>query len=174
VVSTISPDYARLFPVTDEIMQPGCLSYCRQKAGFENWPTPGLVKQGYKPAAVRIQEGKEAFRRWLQTPEGAGCSYTLPATDDEDDNQEEDGGATVDKEETGAKKAKPTKRKNESTSKQASLAAKKPRKQKKEPIQAQAQDIELIELEEDEYAVEAIVGQRVNKQRGQPEYRQVI
>ena len=99
-----------VFVVVDEIMQPGCLSYVRQKAGFDNWPAPGLIKQKYKPSKLRIQDGKEAYRKWLQTPEGADCTYTLPDTDDEDDEQEENSDTVVEmKEEPAAKTSKPRK-----------------------------------------------------------------
>eukprot|EP01046_Picozoa_sp_COSAG06_P093016 COSAG06_NODE_39217_length_415_cov_0.658228_1_plen_44_part_01 len=43
-------------------MQPGCLSFCRQVAGFDNWPAKGLIKSLYKLAAERHVEGKSAFR----------------------------------------------------------------------------------------------------------------
>jgi hypothetical protein len=99
-----------VFVVVDQIMQPGCLSYCRQKAGFDNWPAPGLIKQKYKPSKQRIVEGKIAYRMWLQTPEGADCTYTLPETDDEDDEEEVSSVADVEtKEEPAAEKAEPKK-----------------------------------------------------------------
>ena len=95
--------------LTDEIMQPGCLAFCRQMAGFDNWPAPGLVKQKYAPVAERLRLGRQAYREWLETPEGAGCSYMLPETDDEDDDPEDNVGDAAEGQGPAAKKAKTSK-----------------------------------------------------------------
>jgi hypothetical protein len=105
-----------LLPSADEIMQPGCLSFCRQVAGFDNWPAKGLIKPPYKPAAERLVEGKAAYRAWLQSAEGAGCTYVLPDTDDEEDDDDEDTkGGKGKKKKVAAKKqqAKPKKQKTD-------------------------------------------------------------
>jgi len=152
-----------------EIMQPGCLAYCRQMAGFDCWPAPGLVKRKYPPVVDRLQEGKQAYRKWLETPEGAGCSYTLPETDDED-NELEEKGVNDGKENQKSAQEEKISNKNLSAS-QAQPSEKKARKPEKQVIQPENEVIEMVELGEDEYAVESIIAQRVNKRRRKPEYR---
>ena len=57
-------------------------------AGFTSWPKPNLVKEPYPTVAERLHAGKAAYRAWLKTPEGAGCTYVLPDTSDEEEDDE--------------------------------------------------------------------------------------
>ena len=59
-----------------------------QTAGFTSWPKPNLVKEPYPTVAERLHAGKAAYRAWLKTPEGAGCTYVLPDTSDEEEDDE--------------------------------------------------------------------------------------
>jgi len=59
-----------------------------QMAGFTSWPKPNLVKEPYPTVAERLHAGKAAYRAWLKTPEGAGCTYVLPDTSDEEEDDE--------------------------------------------------------------------------------------
>ena len=59
-----------------------------QVAGFTSWPKPNLVKEPYPTVAERLHAGKAAYRAWLKTPEGAGCTYVLPDTSDEEEDDE--------------------------------------------------------------------------------------
>ena len=57
-------------------------------AGFTSWPKPNLVKEPYPTVAERLHAGKAAYRAWLKTPVGAGCTYVLPDTSDEEEDDE--------------------------------------------------------------------------------------
>ena len=59
-----------------------------QMAGFTSWPKPNLVKEPYPTVAERLHAGKAAYRAWLKTPDGAGCTYVLPDTSDEEEDDE--------------------------------------------------------------------------------------
>ena len=113
---TISSDYmyACLFPWWQIKSCGPAVCHIAAKGRFRQLASTSLIKQKYKPSKQRIQEGKIAYRMWLQTPEGAGCTYTLPETDDEDDEEEEAGVDDVEtKEEPAAKETKPRKQKKD-------------------------------------------------------------
>ena len=108
-----------------QIMQPACLKFCKELGGFTNWPKPGLVKKPYKPVVERLVDGKAAYRAWLLTPAGKGCTYQLPDTDDEEDDDEEEGGAS------GGGKAKKKKQKKKKASTKKKETKQQPKKRMK-------------------------------------------